>query len=70
MRRTLSFRRRISPIAEPGRGVAAASFGLILLIMFFDALGSLVTLRYDSGEARAIAAVSVGNPPYAEGSRP
>lgn len=44
MRRTLSFRARASLIAEPGRGVALASAGLMLLIMFFDALGTLGSL--------------------------
>lgn len=41
MRRSLSFRARVSLIAEPGRGVAIMSLGLMLLIMFFDALGTL-----------------------------
>jgi hypothetical protein len=41
MRRTLSFRGRTSLIAEPGRGVAITSLGVMLLIMFFDALGTL-----------------------------
>lgn len=44
MRRTLSFRARASLIAEPGHGVAIASLGLLLLIMFFDTLGSFGTL--------------------------
>jgi hypothetical protein len=44
MRRKLSFRGRASLIAEPGRGVALASVGLMLLIMFFDALGTLGSL--------------------------
>jgi hypothetical protein len=70
MRRTLSFRPRISPIAEPGRWVAAASLGLMLLIMFFDALGSLGMLRYDRDEPRAIVSASVGNPSYETESRP
>jgi hypothetical protein len=42
--RRLSFRTRATPIAEPGRGVAIASMGLMVLIMFFDALGSLGAL--------------------------
>jgi hypothetical protein len=41
MRRTLSFRARATRIAEPGRGVAIMSLGLMLLVMFFDALGTL-----------------------------
>jgi hypothetical protein len=40
----MSFRARTSLIAEPGRGVAFASLGMMLLIMFFDALGTLGTL--------------------------
>ena len=42
--RRLSFRTRAVLIAEPGRGVAIASLGLMFIIMFFDALGSLGTL--------------------------
>jgi hypothetical protein len=34
-------RGRVSLIAEPGSGFAIASLGLMLLIMFFDALGAL-----------------------------
>jgi len=44
VRRTLSYRSRASLIPEPGRGVAIASLGLMILIMLFDALGSLGTL--------------------------
>jgi len=40
MRRSLSFRSRATLIAEPGRGVAIASLGLMLLILFFAGLGS------------------------------
>jgi hypothetical protein len=40
MRRSLSFRSRASLIAEPGRGAAVASLGLMVLIVLFGALGS------------------------------
>jgi hypothetical protein len=42
--RRLSFRARAIRIAEPSRGIAFMSLGLMLLIMFFDALGILGTL--------------------------
>jgi hypothetical protein len=44
VRRTLSFRARTSLIAEPGRGIAIASLGLMLLMMLLDTLGSLAAL--------------------------
>jgi hypothetical protein len=40
MRRSLSFRSRASLIAEPGRGAAIASLGLMVLIVLFRAIGS------------------------------
>ena len=42
--RRLSFRKRAVLIAEPGHGIAIASLGLMLIIMFADVLGSLGTL--------------------------
>ena len=56
--RKLSFRARVIRIAEPGHGVAIASIGLMLLIMFFDALGSLGTLPRSGAGSRGRADLS------------
>jgi hypothetical protein len=43
MKRSLSFQSRASLIAEPGRGAAVASLGLMVLVVLFGALGSFAS---------------------------